>query len=55
MARHRIVTIERLGGYAARCEVETDGKVQLCGITFGGFHTLTEARSALQHDYEGAN
>lgn len=53
--RHHIVTVPRQGGYAARCEVEVDGVVQLCGITFGGLHTRTEARSALTHDYDGAN
>lgn len=47
---HRVVTVERQGGYAARCEVERDGELQICGITFGGFVTRTEARAALVHE-----
>ena len=50
--KHRIITVERGGGYAARCEVEVADGVHICGITFGGFRTRTDARSALTHDYE---
>ena len=43
MHGHKVVTIERGDGYAARCET--------CGdITFGGFPTRTEAREALTHE-----
>lgn len=43
--KHKIVTVARNGGYAARCET--------CGaITFGGFDTRTEARQALICDTE---
>lgn len=44
------MTVERQGGYAARCEVDVDGQTQICGITFGGFDTRAEARAALRHD-----
>lgn len=47
---HRVVTVERQGGYAARCTVIVDGVEHLCGITFGGFRTRTEARAALVHE-----
>lgn len=47
---HRVVTVERQGGYAARCTVIVDGAEHQCGITFGGFHTRTEARAALAHE-----
>lgn len=47
---HRVVTIERQGGYAARCEVEIDGEIRVCDITFGGFANRTEARAALVHE-----
>jgi len=47
MTSHRVVTLERNGGYAARCET--------CGdITFGGFRTRTEARAALVHATKAA-
>lgn len=46
MTRHKIVTVARQGGYAARCEYEVDGEKQLCAITFGGFPTRTAAREA---------
>ena len=46
MTRHHIITVPRQGGYAARCEYEVDGEVQLCNITFGGFPTRTAARQA---------
>ncbi len=47
---HKVVTVERGDGYAARCEVKRDGVTHLCGITFGGFATRTEARAALVHE-----
>ena len=47
---HKVVTVERQGGYAARCTVVVDGVETLCGITFGGFDTRTEARAALAHE-----
>lgn len=50
MKGHRVVTVERQGGYAARCEVEVDGVATLCGITFGGFPTRTAARAAITHE-----
>ena len=50
MRRHEVVTIERQGGYAARCEVDVDGERRLCDITFGGFETRTAARAALVHE-----
>lgn len=43
------MTIERQDGYAARCEVDVDGQTQLCGISFGGFDTRTDARAAIRH------
>lgn len=46
MTRHHITTVPRQGGYAARCEYEVDGEVQLCNITFGGFPTGTAAHEA---------
>lgn len=49
MRGHKVITVERQGGYAARCEVEVDGEVQLCDITFGGFETRTAARGAIVH------
>lgn len=47
---HRVVTVERQGGYAARCEIERDGEVDICDITLGGFPTRTAARAALVHE-----
>ncbi|MGN7188836.1 hypothetical protein [Microbacterium enclense] len=47
---HRIVTVERQGGYAVHCEVECDGAVYPCDVTFGAFATRSEAREALTHD-----
>jgi hypothetical protein len=52
MRGHKVVTVERQGGYAARCTVVVDGIETLCGITFGGFPTRTEARAALVHETE---
>jgi hypothetical protein len=49
---HRVVIVQRGDGYAARCEVERDGVMQICCITFGGFATRTEARDALTHGEE---
>ncbi len=49
---HRVVTVQRGDGYAARCEVERDGVMHMCCITFGGFDTRTEARNALTHEEE---
>lgn len=46
---HRVVTVERQGGFAARCEVTVDEQTLLCGITFGGFDTRAEARAAIRH------
>lgn len=43
MTSHRVVTFERQGGYAARCE-DCDG------ITFGGFPSRSAAREALTHE-----
>lgn len=40
---HRIITFERNGGYAARCEEPECGE-----ITFGGFQTRTAASIALR-------
>jgi hypothetical protein len=45
-SRHHIVTVPRQEGYAARCEYEVGGEVQLCNITFGNFPTRTAARQA---------
>lgn len=40
--RHKVVTYERGGGFAARCT---------CGdLTFGGYGSRTEARAALLHE-----
>lgn len=39
---HRVVTLERQGGFAARCE-----HPDCNAITFGGFPTRTAARDAL--------
>lgn len=50
--KHRTITVERQGGYAARCTVDIDGVTHLCGITFGGFQTRSAARAELQHDYK---
>lgn len=47
---HRVITVERQGGYAARCEIERDDEVRICDITFGGFATRSEARAALVHE-----
>lgn len=52
---HKVVTVERNGGYAARCEIERDGTAHLCDITFGGFESRTEAREALTHQDVSAN
>lgn len=47
MRGHKVVTLERQGGYAARCDT--------CGvITFGGFRTRTEARAELAHEHKKA-
>lgn len=46
MTRHHITTVPRQNGYAARCEYEVDGEVQLCAFTFGDFPTRTAARRA---------
>ncbi|MFI8593866.1 hypothetical protein ACIGCK_05480 [Microbacterium sp. NPDC078428] len=46
--RHKVVTVERSGGYAARCE-DCDA------ITFGGFPRRSDARAALEgHEQENA-
>ncbi|GAA4482559.1 hypothetical protein [Microbacterium panaciterrae] len=50
LIKHHVITVERSGGYAARCEVEIDGTIQICDITFGGFRTRTEARQAITHE-----
>lgn len=47
---HKVVTVERQGGYAARCTVIVDGVETLCDATFGGFNTRTEARAAITHE-----
>jgi hypothetical protein len=47
---HRVVTVERGEGYAARCEVERDGETHICDISFGGFATGSEARAVLVHE-----
>lgn len=46
MTRHHIITVPSQGGYAARCEYEVDGEVQLCNITFGVCSTRTAAHQA---------
>ena len=50
MRGHKIITVERGDGFAARCEVERDGEIHLCDITFGGFPTRTAARQAITHE-----
>lgn len=41
VAPHRIVTVERAGGFAARCECDCNA------TTFGGFQSRAKAREAL--------
>ncbi|MEV7768305.1 hypothetical protein [Microbacterium sp. NPDC086615] len=50
MRGHKVVTVERGDGYAARCTVVVEGVETLCGITFGGFASRSEARAALVHE-----
>lgn len=50
MTGHRVVTFERNGGYAARCE-----EPGCDDMTFGGFATRSAARAALEHRDHDAN